>query len=188
MTWLYFVYTGTYLYIPRLTLYIPCVYTSNDNSVISCFRVVCCCWTMLAYILHAQYSAACSLKWKKTPVQTIRYVGLVHWCIYRYILHTAQYIQRYTILYLESGSSRLASPFCLGCLLVPCIARGVPLLHSLLDRQASKAGLAAPFVNGRSLPGSLLPGLLVPGLSAAPVCYPKKPFAKKDEEKQLTEH
>ena len=144
MTWLYFVYTGTYLYIPRLTLYIPCVYTSNDNSVISCFRVVCCCWTMLAYILHAQYSAACSLKWKKTPVQTIRYVGLVHWCIYRYILHTAQYIQRYTILYLESGSSRLASPFCLGCLLVPCIARGVPLLHSLLDRQASKAGLAAP--------------------------------------------
>ena len=65
MTWLYFVYTGTYLYIPRLTLYIPCVYTSNDNSVISCFRVVCCCWTMLAYILHAQYSAACSLKWKK---------------------------------------------------------------------------------------------------------------------------
>ena len=38
------------------------MYTSNDNSVISCFRVVCCCWTMLAYILHAQYSAACSLK------------------------------------------------------------------------------------------------------------------------------
>ena len=79
---------------------------------------MCCCWTMLAYILHAQYSAACSQKWKKTPVQTIRYVGLVHRCIYQYILHTAQYIQRYTTLYLESGSSRLASPFCLGCLLV----------------------------------------------------------------------
>ena len=61
----------------------------------------------------------------------------------------------------------------------------------LLRRRNScraRAGLAAPFVNGRSLPGSLLPGLLVPGLSAAPVCYPKKPFAKKDEEKQLTEH
>ena len=96
--------------------------------------------------IHPPCTVQCNLqpKVKKKRVKAIRYVGLVHRCIYQYILHTAQYIQRYTILYLESGSSRLASPFCLGCLLVPCIARGVPLLHSLLDRQASKAGLATP--------------------------------------------
>ena len=65
----------------------------------------------------------------------------VHTGIYQVILLcTAWYILRNTTLYLESGSSRLASPFCLGCLLVPCIARGV-LLSTVCS---SKAGLAAP--------------------------------------------
>ena len=70
----------------------------------------------------------------------------VHAGIYRdqVILCTAWYILRYTTLYLESGSSRLASPFCLGCPLVPCIACDFLPLPSLLDGQAPKAGLAAP--------------------------------------------
>ena len=68
----------------------------------------------------------------------------VHTGIYRVILRTAWYILRYTTLYLESGMSRLASPSCLGCPLVPCIACGILPLPSLLDGQAPKAGLAAP--------------------------------------------
>ena len=68
----------------------------------------------------------------------------VHTGIYQVILCTAWYILRYTTLYLESGSSRLASPFCLGCPLVPCIACDFLPLPSLLDGQAPKAGLAAP--------------------------------------------
>ncbi len=68
----------------------------------------------------------------------------VHTGIYQVILRTAWYILRYTTLYLESGSSRLASPFCLGCPLVPCIACDFLSLPSLLDGQAPKAGLAAP--------------------------------------------
>jgi hypothetical protein len=69
-------------------------------------------------------------------------------CIYQCILRTAWYILRYTTLYLESGSSRLASLFCLCCPLVPCnaacIACDLLPLPSLLDGQAPKAGLAAP--------------------------------------------
>jgi hypothetical protein len=64
--------------------------------------------------------------------------------IYQVILCTAWDILRNTTLYLESGSSRLASPFCLGCPLVPCIACDFLPLPSLLDGQAPKAGLAAP--------------------------------------------
>ena len=64
--------------------------------------------------------------------------------IYQVILRTAWDILRNTTLYLESGSSRLASPFCLGCPLVPCIACDFLPLPSLLDGQAPKAGLAAP--------------------------------------------
>ena len=99
---------------------------------------------------HASIHPPCTVqrslqpKVKKKRVKAIRYVGLLHSCIYRYILRTAWYILRHTTLYLESGSSRLASPFCLGCPLVPCIARDVLPLPSLLDGQARKAGLAAP--------------------------------------------
>ena len=64
--------------------------------------------------------------------------------IYQVILCTAWDILRNTTLYLESGSSRLASPFCLGCPLVPRIADSILPLRSLIDRQAPKAGLAAP--------------------------------------------
>ena len=66
--------------------------------------------------------------------------------IYQVILCTAWDILRNTTLYLESDSSRLVSPFCLGCPLasVPCIACDFLPLPSLLDGQAPKAGLAAP--------------------------------------------
>ncbi len=94
--------------------------------------------------IHPPFTVQCSLqpKVKKTRVQAIRYAGLSHSCIYQYILLTAGYILRYTTLYLESGSNRLASPFCLGCPLVPCIACDLLPLPSLLDGQAPKAGHA----------------------------------------------
>ena len=83
-------------------------------------------------------------KSEKIRVLVIRYVGLVRSCINLCILCTDWYILRYTTLYLESGLSRLASPSCLSCPLVPCIACGILPPHSLLDGQAPKAGLAAP--------------------------------------------
>jgi hypothetical protein len=101
---------------------------------------------MLACILHAQYSAVQRVL-KKTRVPAIRYVGFLQSCIYQYILvlRTAWYILRYTTLYLESGSSCLASLFCLGCPPVPCITCDLLPLPSLLDGQAPKAGpLASP--------------------------------------------
>ena len=64
--------------------------------------------------------------------------------IYLVIQRTAWYILRYTTLYLESGSSCLASLFCLGCQLVLCIACCILPCISLLDGQAPKAGLAIP--------------------------------------------
>jgi hypothetical protein len=83
-------------------------------------------------------------KVKKKSVLIMTWLYFVHTGIYQVILCTAWYILRNTTLYLESGSSRLASPFCLGCPLVPCIACDFLPLPSLLDGQAPKAGLAAP--------------------------------------------
>ena len=101
-------------------------------------------------LYHASIHPPCTvqsslqLKVKKTRVPENRYVDLIHSCIYAYIPRIDRYILRYTTLYLESGLSSLVSTSCLGCMLVPCIACGILPLHSLLDGQAPKAGLAAP--------------------------------------------
>jgi hypothetical protein len=63
--------------------------------------------------------------------------NLVHACTY-------SYIRSYTTLYFESGGSRLAMKYCLCCTLVPCIAHSILPRCSLLNGQASQAGLVTP--------------------------------------------
>ena len=99
---------------------------------------------------HASIHTPCTAqpilqpKVKKTSVQEINYVITAYNRISRYISCASCYILRYTTLYFESGWNRLASPFFLGCTLVLRIADSTLPLCSLIDRQAPKAGLAAP--------------------------------------------
>ena len=82
-------------------------------------------------------------KVKKTSVQEINYAITAYNRISQYIACAPCNILRYTTLYFESGWSRLANPFWLGCKLAPGFARSsiLPRL-SLLDGQAPQAGLA----------------------------------------------
>jgi len=98
LTWVYSGHTGIYLYILSTTQYIPWGYKTKDNWVISCLMAIFWCWFMLAYIILAQYSAACSQKWKKCAL-TIELNRLDRLSkkqyILRYTMHSLVYIEMY---------------------------------------------------------------------------------------------
>ena len=95
LTWIYSGHTGIYLYILSTTQYIPWGYKTKDNWVISCFMAVFWCWNMLAYIILAQYSAACSQKWKNMCADNRLDRLSKKRYILRYTMHSLVYIEMY---------------------------------------------------------------------------------------------
>ena len=98
---------------------------------------------------HASIHSPCTVqrslqpKVKKTRVQEIHQVSTAYITVYA--MRIMLYEETSTTLYFESGWSRLVNPFRLGCTLAPDVDRSsFQSSLSLLDGQATQAGLAAP--------------------------------------------